>query len=366
MKFSFTRESLLGPLQLVIGAVEKRQTMPVLSNVLLRAANGQLQLIGTDLEIELVADTQIPLDVEGDVTVPARKLLDICKNLPDNAQIKFSFAKDRVTLSSGRSRFVLATLPSTDFPALENLSFDVHFSVPRNRFRELIEHTGFAMAQQDVRYYLNGLLLECRDRKLRAVATDGHRLALADTEGGESLPDGKQVIIPRKGVMELQRLLGDSENPADIAFSGNHIRVEWEGLRYTSKLIDGRFPDYERVMPADGDKVLKADRLSLRQSLARTSILSNEKYRGVRFIISGGLLKIQTQNPDKEEAEDELEVDYQGDSIEVAFNVNYVLDVLNVVTSERVRILLKDANSSCIIRDDSNEDSQYVIMPMRL
>lgn len=366
MKFSFTRESLLGPLQLIIGAVEKRQTMPVLSNVLLRAADAHLQLIGTDLEIELVANTQIPLDIEGDVTVPARKLLDICKNLPDSAEVKFSFAKDRATLSSGRSRFVLASLPSSEFPALENLNFDVRFSVQRNRFRELIERTSFAMAQQDVRYYLNGLLLECRDDKLRAVATDGHRLALADAGGGDSLPNGKQVIIPRKGVLELQRLLGDSEESAFVAFSGNHLRVEWEGLRFTSKLIDGRFPDYERVMPADGDKVLVADRLALRQSLTRTSILSNEKYRGVRFVISEGLLKIQTQNPDKEEAEDEIEVDYQGDALEVAFNVNYVLDVLNVVASEKVRVLLKDPNSSCIIRDDGNEDSQYVIMPMRL
>jgi DNA polymerase-3 subunit beta len=366
MKFSFVREQLLSALQMVIGAVEKRQTMPILSNVLLRANNHRLQLVGTDLEIELIADTEIPVDSEADVTVPARKFLDICKNLPEDAEIKFSYAKDRVTLNSGRSRFVLATLPAADFPALDEQGFDVNFKVSRKNFRELIERTGFAMAQQDVRYYLNGLLLECRNGKLRAVATDGHRLALADATSAGPLPEGKQVIIPRKGVTELQRLLGDSEDEATVFFSGNHVRVEWAGLRYTSKLIDGRFPDYERVMPADGDKTITADRSSLKQSLTRTSILSNEKYRGVRFIVESGLLKVQTQNPDKEEAEEELEIDYQGDALEVAFNVNYVLDVLNVVTSGNVRILLKDANSSCIIRAADSEDGQYVIMPMRL
>lgn len=365
-KLDFSREQILNPLQQVIGAVEKRQTMPILANVLLQSQNGLLQIVGTDLEIELLTQTDIQVSESVQTTIPARKLLDICKNLPEGAAVSANIDADRVTLVSGRSRFVLASLPATDFPTLENIKAESSFPVPQKQLKELIERTAFAMAQQDVRYYLNGLLLENRGNVLRAVATDGHRLALADSEGASELPDGKQVIIPRKGVLELQRLLADSDEPANIAFSSNHICVELPGLRYTSKLIDGRFPDYERVMPAGGDKLISADRQALRQSLTRTSILSNEKYRGVRLLAEAGLLKIQTQNPDKEEAEEELEVSYSGESIEVAFNVNYLLDVLNVLDSEQVQIVLKDANSSCMLRDEQLEKSKYVIMPMRL
>ena len=366
MKLIFLREQILIPLQHVIGAVEKRQTMPILSNVLLRSNNGLLQIVGTDLEIELIAQTDIESAETIKLTVPARKLLDICKNLPDGAEIQAAIKEDRVTLTSGRSRFVLASLPAVDFPAVESIAPDSSFTVAQKQLRSLIERTAFAMAQQDVRYYLNGLLLENRDGILRAVATDGHRLALADTEASSELPEGKQVIIPRKGVLELQRLLGDSTDDATVAFSSNHVCVEWSGLRFTSKLIDGRFPDYERVMPAGGDKLVTADRLNLRQSLTRTSILSNEKYRGVRLVVEEGVLKIQTQNPDKEEAEEEIEVSYSGESIEVAFNVNYLLDVLNVLNSEQIQIVLKDSNSSCMLRDEGTEQSKYVIMPMRL
>ncbi len=366
MKFSFNREELLEPLQAVIGAIEKRQTMPILSNILFRAIGGKLQLTATDLEIELQANTEIAVEDAPEVTVPARKLLDISKNLPEGAAVKFSFSKDRVTLSSGRSRFVLATLPANDFPALEDIEFESRFEVSAAQLKGLIDKTGFAMAQQDVRYYLNGLLFECKGNTLRTVATDGHRLALSNIEIEQAIPEGKQVIVPRKGTLELQRLLVEGDELAKIAFSANHIRVSLGNLRFTSKLIDGRFPDYERVMPADGDKVLLAERISLKQSLTRTSILSNEKFRGVRLVALDNQLKIQTQNPDKEEAEEELEVNYQGDLIEVAFNVNYILDVLNVIGNEQVHITLKDPNSSCLIRESEDGASSYVIMPMRL
>ncbi len=364
--FSFIREQLLHPLQLVIGAVEKRQTMPILANVLLRQTDKRLQIISTDLEIELVADVNLETAAENEVTVPARKLLDICKNLPEGAQMELSLSEGRATLKSGRSRFVLATLPASDFPALEDIEFEFNLDIPRNALKALIEKTSFSMAQQDVRYYLNGLLLECSGNMLRAVATDGHRLALAELGIEDKLPEAKQIIIPRKGVVELQRVLGNSDEVAKVYFSNNHIRIEIEGFRFTSKLIDGRFPDYTRVMPADGDKVMLADRQYLSQSLTRTSILSNEKYRGARLKLGDNTLKIQTQNPDKEEAEEEVEIVYDGEPIEVAFNVNYILDVLNVVEGERVRVELKDANSSCIIRDEQQQDCRYVIMPMRL
>lgn len=366
MKLSFKREQILNPLQHVIGAVEKRQTMPILANVLLEQNSGVLQVTGTDLEIELVTKTDIKTSETMRLTVPARKLLDISKNLPDESDINLSIKEDRITLVSGRSRFVLSSLPAKDFPVLEEIKADTTFVVPQKLLKNLIEKTSFAMAQQDVRYYLNGLLLEGRGNVLRAVATDGHRLALVDSGTLPEKIDGKQVIVPRKGVLELQRLLADTEDEAKVSFSSNHVCVELEKLRFTSKLIDGRFPDYERVMPEQSDMVLMADRSGLRQSLTRTSILSNEKYRGVRLILTNGLMKIQTQNPDKEEAEEEVEVDYGGSNMEVAFNVNYLLDALNVIESDQVEIQVKDANSSCLLKDKNLDLSKYVIMPMRL
>lgn len=366
MKLSFTREQLLNPLQQVIGAVEKRQTMPILANILLEQVDKKIQLTGTDLEIELVAKTEIESTDTLRVTLPARKLLDICKNLPDASAINMTVKEDRATLVSGRSRFVLASLPAADFPVLEEVSVDTTFSVSQKLLKNLIEKTAFAMAQQDVRYYLNGMLLESRNDNLRAVATDGHRLAMTDSEAITGITDGKQVIIPRKGVLELQRLLSDSDDEIKVSFGSNHICVTFSNLRYTSKLIDGRFPDYERVMPAAGGNSVKTARLGLSQSLTRTSILSNEKYRGVRLVLDGSSMKIQTQNPDKEEAEEEVEVEYGGAAMEVAFNVNYLLDALNVIGSENVEIVVTDANSSCLMKNQEDEHSKYVIMPMRL
>ncbi|MBA3581452.1 MAG: DNA polymerase III subunit beta [Gammaproteobacteria bacterium] len=366
MKLNITREQLLSPLQNVIGAVEKRQTMPILSNVLMRLEKGVLSITGTDLEIELVAQINIMGEKDGETTAPARKLLDICKNLPEGTELILDAAEDRLTVKAGRSRFVLATLPAGEFPSLEDIRLDSQLSVAQKSLKQLIEKTAFAMAQQDVRYYLNGLMLENADGLLRAVATDGHRLAMAEAVNEQSLPSNKQVIVPRKGIMELQRLLQDKDEPVTLGFSSNHVRVEFGDLRFTSKLIDGRFPDYERVMPQGSDKLLVANRLKLKQSLTLTAILSNEKYKGVRLVLESGLLKIQTHNPDKEEAEEQVEVDYDGESLEIGFNVNYLLDVLNVLVTDNVNILLKDANSSCLIQDPTNEHGRYVIMPMRL
>lgn len=365
MKCSFKREQLLEPLQAVIGAVEKKQTMPILSNVLLRSSGGQIQLVGTDLEIELVAETEIAAKEKLDVTLPARKLLDICKNLGDGADIQLSFTQDRATLTSGSSRFVLASLPAADFPVLEGIRFDLTVSVAAGALKSLIDRTSFAMAQQDVRYYLNGLLLEYRGNGLRTVATDGHRLALANSAVEGKAEDSRQVIIPRKGVLELHRLLPDGDALVELAFSSNHVRLQLPGIRFTSKLIDGRFPDYERVMPVDGNRELAVDKQTLRQSLTRASILSSEKHRGVRLVLAKGLLKLQTQNPDKEEAEEQLPVEYDAGEMEIAFNVSYLLDVLNVLRSDTAKITFKDANSSCVIYEDKS-DSRYVVMPMRL
>ena len=366
MKFQIEKETLLIPLQQIIGAVEKRQTMPALSNVLIRTSENTLTLTATDLEIELVSQIGIIIDEPGEITVPARKLLDICKSLANEATIKFSVNESKALIQSGRSRFSLATLPANDFPALDTITSIYEFEIQQKTLRDIIDKTAFAMAQQDVRYYLNGLMLEVSANYLRAVATDGHRLAYCEKETNADIADIKQVILPRKGVLELVRLLGDTENIVKVTLGSNHLQVEFDGLRLTSKLIDGRFPDYNRVMPTDGDNVITADRDQLRHALMRASILSNEKYRGIRLILEKNLIKLQAQNPDQEEADIEQEVVYAGDEIEIGFNVNYMLDVLNVTNSDMVQAALKDSNSSFLLTYPDQTDCKYVIMPMRL
>jgi len=366
MKFQIEKETLLNPLQQIIGAVEKRQTMPALSNVLIRTSENSLTLTATDLEIELVSQIGIIVDEPGEITVPARKLLDICKSLPNEAFIKFSLNESKALVQSGRSRFTLTTLPANDFPSLDAISSIYEFQIPQKTLRDIIDKTAFAMAQQDVRYYLNGLMLEVSANYLRAVATDGHRLAYCEKETNADIADIKQVILPRKGVLELVRLLSDTDDSVKVILGSNHLQVEFDGLRLTSKLIDGRFPDYNRVMPTDGDNVITADRDQLRHALMRASILSNEKYRGIRLILEKDLIKLQAQNPDQEEADIEQEVVYAGDDIEIGFNVNYMLDVLGVTNSDVVQAALKDSNSSFLLTYPDQTDCKYVIMPMRL
>jgi len=366
MKFQIDKETLLNPLQQIIGAVEKRQTMPALSNVLIRTTENLLTLTATDLEIELVSQTGIVVDEPGEITVPARKLLDICKSLPNEAPIKFIVNENKALVQSGRSRFSLTTLPASDFPSLEQINSVYEFEITQKTLRDIIDKTAFAMAQQDVRYYLNGLLLEVNTNFLRAVATDGHRLAFCEKEIETDISDVKQVILPRKGVLELIRLLNDSDDKVKIILGSNHLQIEFDQLRITSKLIDGRFPDYNRVMPTDGTNIMTADRDQLRQALMRASILSNEKYRGIRLILEKNLIKLQAQNPDQEEADIELEVVYTGEEIEIGFNVNYMLDVLNGSNSDMVQAALRDSNSSFLLTYPDQPDCKYVIMPMRL
>jgi len=366
MKFQIEKETLLNPLQQIIGAVEKRQTMPALSNVLIRTTENSLTLTATDLEIELVSQIGMIVDKPGEITVPARKLLDICKSLPNEATIKFSVNDNKALVQSGRSRFTLTTLPANDFPALDAINSIYEFEITQKTLHDIIDKTAFAMAQQDVRYYLNGLMLEVSSNYLRAVATDGHRLAYCEKETSADIADIKQVILPRKGVLELVRLLSETDDMVKIILGSNHLQVEFDGLRLTSKLIDGRFPDYNRVMPTDGNNIMTADRDQLRQSLMRASILSNEKYRGIRLILEKNLVKLQAQNPDQEEADVEQEVVYSGDEIEIGFNVNYMLDVLNVTNTEMVQAALRDSNSSFLLTYPDQPDCKYVIMPMRL
>jgi len=364
MKFSAAREALLKPLQAVIGVVERRQTMPILSNVLLIARDGQLSVTATDLEVELVAETEVETDSGGEITVSGRKLLDICRALPEGVVVNISVSGEKLVVKAGRSRFNLATLPAAEFPVVEDIKAGQVIRVPQDLLARLIEKTHFSMAQQDVRYYLNGMLLETKGRYLRSVATDGHRLALSQAELGGEMNE-QQVIVPRKGVLELQRLMG-GDGDLDIELGSNHVRIQLDGIRFTSKLIDGRFPEYERVIPKESANELKADRGVFRAALQRTAILSNEKYRGIRLVIRDSGVVLQAHNPEQEEAEEELEVEYSGEDIEIGFNVNYLLDALGAVDGDEVTVSVQDSNSSCLIRQPGNDDSTFVVMPMRL
>jgi len=365
MKLSASREALLKPFQAVIGVVERRQTMPILANVLLVARSGRLSVTATDLEVELVASADVDVENGGEVTVPGRKLLDICRALPEGAEVKISQSGEKLALRSGRSKFSLTTLPAAEFPVVEDIKATQSVEVEQGVLARLLEKTHFSMAQQDVRYYLNGLLLETGKNYLRAVATDGHRLALSQAEIEASGVNEQQVIVPRKGVLELQRLLG-GEGRVKIELGTNHVRIQLEAIRFTSKLIDGRFPEYERVIPRDTSNELSADRQAFRGALQRTAILSNEKYRGIRLVIKDSGVTLQAHNPEQEEAEEQLEVEYSGEDIEIGFNVNYLLDALGAIDSETVRLSVVDGNSSCLLREPGNDDSKYVVMPMRL
>lgn len=367
MKFVISREALIKPLQLVAGVVERRQTLPVLSNILLVAEGDQLSMTGTDLEVELVGRVTLDEPSEsGSVTVPARKLMDICKSLPDSARIELTLTGQKMVIKAGRSRFTLSTLPAAEFPNVEDSPETLELSMLQHQLRYLIDKTGFSMAQQDVRYYLNGMLLEINGDQLRSVSTDGHRLATSISQVEAQEGTQHQIIVPRKGILELARLLQNGDDPLRLVIGSSHIRAHVGDFTFTSKLVDGKFPDYERVIPKNGDKVLLSDRMELRQVLSRIAILSNEKYRGVRLGLSNGYLQVMANNPEQEEAEESLAVDYEGENLEVGFNVNYLLDVLSILNSDVVRLTLSDSNSSALVEGFDEPDSLYVVMPMRM
>jgi DNA polymerase-3 subunit beta len=365
MKLSAARDVLLKPLQAVIGVVERRQTMPILSNVLLVAKDGELAVTATDLEVELVAQAEVTVVDGGEITVSGRKLLDICRALPEGSDIDMSVSGEKLVVRSGRSKFSLVTLPAAEFPSIEDIKAGQTIEVDQETLGRLIEKTHFSMAQQDVRYYLNGMLLETGGKFLRAVATDGHRLAMCEAELDGASLDEQQVIVPRKGVLELQRLMS-GEGSLNIELGPNLVRIQLEGIRFTSKLIDGRFPEYDRVIPKESSNELSADRESFKAALQRTAILSNEKYRGIRLIIRDSGVVMQAHNPEQEEAEEELEVQYSGEDIEIGFNVNYLLDALGAVSGDDVTLSVLDGNSSCLIRQPGRDDCKFVVMPMRL
>lgn len=366
MRFSLQREVFLKPLAQVVNVVERRQTLPVLANLLVHVHDGQLSLTGTDLEVEMVARTAVDDAHDGETTIPARKLFEIVRALPDGSKVTVSQSGDKITVQAGRSRFTLASLSANDFPAIDEVQATERIRVPEAALKELIERTAFAMAQQDVRYYLNGLLFDLAEQRLRCVATDGHRLALCEAPLDAPAGTKRQIIVPRKGVQELQRLLEGGDRELELELDRSHLRVKRDDVTFTSKLIDGRFPDYEAVIPIGADREVQVDRELLRAALQRAAILSNEKYRGVRIEVSSGQLKISAHNPEQEEAQEEIEAQTRVDDLAVGFNVNYLLDALTALREETVLLLLRDANSSALVREASSEKCRHVVMPLRL
>lgn len=365
MKLTINRETLLTPLQLISGVVERKQTMPVLANVLLAAESGLLQITGTNMEVELVCDIdQLDVASPGRITVPARKLSDICRSLPDQATIELSLEGDKLFLRSGKSQFTLSTLPADHFPNIEHQAQDLEVNIAQGDFKRMIDSTAFAMAQQDVRYYLNGMLLDIADGHVRAVSTDGHRLAMSSV--GAEVAANRQVIVPRKGILELARLLSDSEETVTLYIGDSHLRTRVGSFSFTSKLIEGKFPDYNRVIPRGGDKIVIADRKLLKSTLSRAAILSHENIRGIRVQLSNNNLQVFANNPEHEQAEDSVPVTYMGEDLQIGFNVGYLIDVLNVISDEQVKITLSNPNASALVESAENDENLYVVMPMRL
>jgi DNA polymerase-3 subunit beta len=361
------RDTLLAPLQSVSGIVERRHTLPILSNVLLEKSGDRLTFLATDIEIQVTTAAEgSGGDGDGAVTTGARKLQDILRSLPEGAEVSLILEDKRLQVRSGRSRFTLQTLPANDFPRMTMSEGETRqFQISQKTFRQLLGKTQYSMATQDVRYYLNGLLLLVEGSELRAVATDGHRLAYASVEIEADFPR-QEMILPRKTVLELNRLLADSDEPLTVTLAANQVRFSFGLVVLVSKVIDGKFPDYERVVPATLRHHLTVGRQTLVQAMNRAAILTNEKFRGVRVVLGDNSLKLVAANAEQEEAEEELEVQYSGEAIDVGFNVGYLLDVLNNVHSNEIQWSFNDANSSSLITIPGDDRFKYVVMPMRI
>jgi DNA polymerase III subunit beta len=364
--FKGLRDQLLSPLQAVCGIVEKRHTLPILSNVLLQKKADVLTLLATDIEIQITTNTIAPVGEDASVTVGARKLQDILRSLNEDSEVSLILEEKKLQLKSGKSRFNLQTLPAEDFPRMSIADVQpTRLQFSQTQMKRLISLVQCAMAQQDIRYYLNGLLLVAKGNELIVVATDGHRLAYASERMDESL-QSIEVILPRKTVLELSRQLSDSDDALEIILTSNQARFKFGNIELVSKLIDGKFPDYERVIPRNHDKLMSINRNQLLQSLHRVAILTNEKFRGVRLLLAENVMKIMSSNSDQEDALEEIEVDFSYDQIDIGFNVTYLLDVLNNTSGESVQMHLADSNSSALFTLPENDQFKYVVMPMRI
>jgi DNA polymerase-3 subunit beta len=366
MKFTINREQLLTPLQQIVSVIEKRQTMPILSNVLIVVEEGLLVLTGTDLEIQIVAKISLSEAENGEITVPARKFLDLCRLLPANAEIKLEANEDKVKLTSGRSKFSLSTLPADNYPEFSESELPNSFIINAGKLKRALDKTMFCMANQDVRYYLNGLMLNVSNSKLKLVASDGHRLSIykddMDTETGYE----ERIIMPRKGVIELARLLDDENAELNVEFSENNIRVSIKNLVFSAKLVDAKYPDFSKVFEQAFLSPISIPKQQFKETLTRVSVLANEKFKGVTFDISDNLLKITTHNPEHDEGEEEIAVDYEGEPLIIAFNAAYLLDALANLDGDKALLTIAANVSSCFIEEPNQDAYKFIVMPMRL
>ncbi len=366
MNIQINRETLLKPLTSVTSIVEKRHTLPILSNLLLEAKQNKIHLTATDLEMQISLSIESATTGDFSTTISAKKLLDICRSLPESSEINMATNDSRITLKAGKSRFNLQTLPAADYPVMtKTQGVSTMVTIGQRQLKELLKQVEFAMAQQDIRYYLNGLLFEVIANRLNIVGTDGHRLSFTSTQLKQNY-DKQDVILPRKTVIELIKLLDDSDEDVQIELASNQVNFSFSHFKLISKVIDGKFPDYNRVIPTGHQNSFTTDRVGVLLAMQRASILSNEKYRGIRMVLSNNNLKLISTNSDQEEAEEELEINYSGDCLDIGFNVTYLIDVLNNTSSEQATFSFADANSSCLITVPNNTDYKYVVMPMRI
>ncbi len=362
-----TQDKVLSVLQSVAGIVERRHTLPVLANVLIRKNGSALQLTTSDLEIQI----RTTAELEGDngnftTTVGARKLIDILRTMPSDQTVSLESTQNKLVLKGGKSRFTLQTLPAEDFPLVQEApSFGPAFSVPQKTLKDLMNQVSFAMAVHDIRYYLNGILFVAEGKQLSLVATDGHRLAFASATLDVEVPR-QEVILPRKTVLELQRLLSDAEGAIEMRFANNQAKFSFDGMEFVTKLVEGKFPDYNRVIPKNHRNHITLGRVPLLACLQRTAILTSEKFKGVRLNVEPGLLRVASNNAEQEEAVDELDIDYNGDAIEIGFNVTYLIDALSNMSQDMVKLELQDSNSSALLTNPENNAFKYVVMPMRI
>ena len=366
MKFIINREEILLPLQQIVSVIEKRQTMPILSNVLMVIEGDQLTLTGTDLEIQIIAKINIATADPGSITVPARKFLDICRLLPNGAEIKFELQDDKVKIASSRSRFSLSCLPADNYPEFAESELENHLFINAGKFKKALDKTVFCMANQDVRYYLNGLLLNVSNSKLKLVASDGHRLSIYEDNLDQPTGFESRIILPRKGVLELSRLLDDPEAELKVEFYSNNIRIFIKNLIFSAKLVDSKYPDFGKVFQQEFFNQIHIQKQFLKEALTRVAILANEKFKGVTFDISPGSLKMSTHNPEHDEAEEELVIEYTGEPLTIAFNAQYLLDAVSNLDSELAVLTIANNASSCFIDEPGDSGYKFIVMPMRL
>ncbi len=362
-----SQENIVAALQSVVGIVERRHTLPILANVMIQKTPQLVQLTSSDLEIQIRTDAELGGDnANFTTTVGARKLMDILRSMPSDQMVSLESQQNKLILKSGKSRFTLQTLPAEDFPLVqESASFGPLFSIPQKTLRELLHQVSFAMAVHDIRYYLNGILFVAEGKQLSLVATDGHRLAYTSATLEVEVPK-QEVILPRKTVLELLRLLSDKEGMIDMQFANNQAKFKFEGKEFVTKLVEGKFPDYNRVIPKNHKNAVTLGRAILLTTLQRTAILTSDKFKGVRINLEAGVLRVAASNAEQEEAVDEIEIDYAGDSIEIGFNVTYLIDVLSNMSQDMVRMDLADSNSSVLVTMAENPNFKYVVMPMRI